>query len=57
MSCPILFIRTAFDSGQCVAGMSCIVCHISRLETHQQGAFGHHFCAEFSVLNFVSDVT
>jgi hypothetical protein len=57
MRCPILFLRTAFDFGQYVAVMSGSVCHIYRLETHQQSAFGHNFCAVFSVLNFVSDVT
>lgn len=57
MSCPILFLGTAFDSGQYVAVMSHADCHISRLETHQQGAFDHNSCAEFSILNFVSAVT
>jgi hypothetical protein len=57
MGCPILFLVTAFDSGQYGAEMSCIDCHICRLETHQQGAFSHNSYAEFYILNFVSDVT
>jgi len=57
LSCPILFLGTAFDSGLYVAVMSRIDCQISRLETHQQGAFGHNSFAEFSILNFVSAVT
>jgi hypothetical protein len=57
MGCPILFLGTAFDSGQYGAEMSRIDCHISRLETHQQGAFSRNSYAEFSILNFVSDVT
>ena len=57
MGCPILFLGRAFDSGQFGAEMSRIDFHISRLETHQQGAFSHNSYVEFSILNFVSDVT
>jgi len=57
MSCPILLLGTAFDSGQYVVVMSHIDCHISRLETHQQCAFGHNSSAEFPILNYFSAVT